>query len=265
MYRMMSGEKEQLIKRLGVYYRQHMSGQNRRKEMLAILVLLDRSVDGTSESAQIGQDFGVENSLKLCIIKNDEFKESDHPRDENGQFTEGGGSESENNGNKRNKKRPEWQGKISSESEDLRPLDPKIAYNNYNFSAEKEEYEKIYPEEIVEKYKHNARNRAQYKESWQSYNMDEVIRNLIPNPQMTAPTKTGKISFCSKETRLTVCYDLNEDYFTIIDEAVQGDGRYRKIDGSSSLNKKLPNGRIVGRPPEERKRITHFRRRRNAE
>lgn len=38
-----------------------MSGQNRRKEMLAILVLLDRSADETSETAQIGQDFEVEN------------------------------------------------------------------------------------------------------------------------------------------------------------------------------------------------------------
>lgn len=77
---------------------------------------------------------------------------------------------------------------------------------------------------------------------------------------MTAPTKTGKEIFCSKETSLTVCYDLNEDYFTVVDEAVDGDGRYRKIDGSSPLNKKLPNGRIVGRSPDERKRITHFRR-----
>lgn len=72
-----------------------MNGQNRRKEMLAILVLLDRSADETSETAQIGQDFEVEKPEDVCIIKNDEFNESDHPRDENGQFTDGGGNISE--------------------------------------------------------------------------------------------------------------------------------------------------------------------------
>lgn len=93
----LQGEKERLIKRLGVYYRQHMSGQNRRKEMLAILFLLDRSADETSETAQIGQDFEVEKPENVCIIKSDEFSESDHPRDENGQFTDGSGSSSKSN------------------------------------------------------------------------------------------------------------------------------------------------------------------------
>ena len=260
MYQMMQGERERLIKRLGVYYRQHMSGQNRRKEMLAILVLLDRSADETSETAQIGQDFEVEKPENVCIIKSDEFSESDHPRDENGQFTDGGGSESGKKGNSKKKSKPERQGKISSESEDLRPLDPNIAYNSYDFGAEKEEFERTYPQKTVEKSKFDARKRAQYRDGWQSYDMDDVIKNLIPNPQMTAPTKTGKVTFCSKETRLIVCYDLNEDYFTVVDETIGGDGRYRKIDGSSPLNKKLPNGRTVGRSPDERKRITHFRR-----
>ena len=260
MYQMMQGEKERLIKRLGVYYRQHMSGQNRRKEMLAILVLLDRSADETSETAQIGQDFEVEKPENVCIIKNDEFNESDHPRDENGQFTDGSGSSSGKKGNRKEKSKPAWQGRISSESEGLRPLDPNIAYNSYDFNAEKEEYEKMYPEDVKEKNRYYAKDRAQYRDGWQSYDMDEVIKNLIPNPQMTAPTDTGKMTFCSKETSLTVCYDLNEDYFTVVDETITGKGKYKKIDGSSPLNKELPNGRTVGRPPDERKRITHFRR-----
>lgn len=259
MYQMMQGEKERLIKRLGVYYRQHMSGQNRRKEMLAILVLLDRSADETSETAQIGQDFEVEKPDNVCIIKNDEFNESDHPRDENGQFTDGESS-SGKKGNRKEKSKPAWQGRISSESKGLRPLDPNIAYNSYDFNAEKEEYEKMYPEDVKEKNRYYAKDRAQYRDGWQSYDMDEVIKNLIPNPQMTAPTDTGKITFCSKETSLTVCYDLNEDYFTVVDETITGKGKYKKIDGSSPLNKELPNGRTVGRPPDERKRITHFRR-----
>lgn len=236
-----------------------MSGQNRRKEMLAILVLLDRSADETSETAQIGQDFEVEKPENVCIIKNDEFNESDHPRDENGKFTDGESS-SGKKGNRKEKSKPAWQGRISSESKGLRPLDPNIAYNSYDFSAEKEEFERTYPQKTVEKSKFDARKRAQYRDGWQSYDMDDVIKNLIPNPQMTAPTKTGKVTFCSKETLLTVCYDLNEDYFTVIDETIRSKGRYRKIDGSSPLNKKLPNGRTVGRPPDERKRITHFRR-----
>lgn len=236
-----------------------MSGQNHRKEMLAILVLLDRSADETSETAQIGQDFEVEKPENVCIIKNDEFNESDHPRDENGKFTDGESS-SGKKGNRKEKSKPAWQGRISSESKGLRPLDPNIAYNSYDFSAEKEEFERTYPQKTVEKSKFDARKRAQYRDGWQSYDMDDVIKNLIPNPQMTAPTKTGKVTFCSKETLLTVCYDLNEDYFTVIDETIRSKGRYRKIDGSSPLNKKLPNGRTVGRPPDERKRITHFRR-----
>ena len=227
--------------------------------MLAILVLLDRSADETSETAQIGQDFEVEKPENVCIIKNDEFNESDHPRDENGKFTDGESS-SGKKGNRKEKSKPAWQGRISSESKGLRPLDPNIAYNSYDFSAEKEEFERTYPQKTVEKSKFDARKRAQYRDGWQSYDMDDVIKNLIPNPQMTAPTKTGKVTFCSKETLLTVCYDLNEDYFTVIDETIRSKGRYRKIDGSSPLNKKLPNGRTVGRPPDERKRITHFRR-----
>lgn len=152
-----------------------MSGQNRRKEMLAILVLLDRSADETSETAQIGQDFEVEKPENVFIIKNDEFNESDHPRDENGQFTDGSGSSSGKKGNRKEKSKPAWQGRISSESEGLRPLDPNIAYNSYDFSTEKEEYEKIYSEEVLSKNKKRAKNRAQYRDGWQSYDMDEVI------------------------------------------------------------------------------------------
>jgi hypothetical protein len=117
--------------------------------MLAILVLLDRSADETSETAQIGQDFEVEKPENACIIKNDEFNESDHPRDENGKFTDGSGSSSGKKGNRKEKSKPAWQGRISSESEGLRPLDPNIAYNSYDFSTEKEEYEKIYSEEVL--------------------------------------------------------------------------------------------------------------------
>lgn len=233
-----------------------MSGQNRRKEMLAILVLLDRSADETSETAQIGQDFEVEKPENVCIIKNDEFNESDHPRDENGQFTDGSGSSSGKKGNRKEKSKPAWQGRISSESEGLRPLDPNIAYNSYDFSTEKEEYEKIYSEEVLSKNKKGQKTGRNIETAGRV----TIWMRLFPNPQMTAPTKTWKEIFCSKETSLTVCYDLNEDYFTVVDETIGGDGRYRKIDGSSPLNKKLPNGRTVGRPPDERKRITHFRR-----
>lgn len=72
MYQMMQGEKERLIKRLGVYYRQHMSGQNRRKEMLAILVLLDRSGTKISKTAQKIQLSDIEKSAKGGIIKSQE-------------------------------------------------------------------------------------------------------------------------------------------------------------------------------------------------
>lgn len=77
MYRMMSGEREQLIKQLGVYYKQHMSGQNRRKEMLAILVLLDRSGMKNSKTAQESPLFDIEKSTKGGIIKSPEQNQSD--------------------------------------------------------------------------------------------------------------------------------------------------------------------------------------------
>lgn len=91
---MKPGEKEDLIRRLRIYYNQHMSGIDRRKEMLAIIVLLEHSGMKISKPAQTGQDYEVENSEKSCIIVNDDFSESDHPRDENGQFIEGGGTNS---------------------------------------------------------------------------------------------------------------------------------------------------------------------------
>lgn len=69
MYHMKPGEKEELIKRLHFYYNQHMSGINRRKEMLAIIVLLERSGMKISKTAQIGQDYEVANSGKGGIIK----------------------------------------------------------------------------------------------------------------------------------------------------------------------------------------------------
>lgn len=47
--------------------------------------------------AQTGQHSDIENSDESGIINDDEFKESDHPRDENGQFTDGGGSSSSSN------------------------------------------------------------------------------------------------------------------------------------------------------------------------
>lgn len=71
MYHMKPGEKEELIKRLHFYYNQHMSGINRRKEMLAIIVLLEHSGMKISKTAQTGQDYEVASSQKSAIIYND--------------------------------------------------------------------------------------------------------------------------------------------------------------------------------------------------
>lgn len=47
-----------------------------------------------SKTAQTGQDYEVANSEKSYVIDNDSYNGTDHPRDENGQFTEGGGTNS---------------------------------------------------------------------------------------------------------------------------------------------------------------------------
>lgn len=263
MYQMMQGERERLIKRLGVYYRQHMSGQNRRKEMLAILVLLDRSTDETSETAQIGQDFEVEKHENVCIIKNDEFNESDHPRDENGQFTDGSGnisgepSLSESASSNENTPSPESTLRIPGS----RPINSDIIYNSYDFSNEKEEYSKMYPAEIRSKKAYNAENRARYRNNWAYQDMDKAIKDILPNPLVAPPNINGKIVFFSNETTKTVCFDLFGDYFTIIDTAIAGEASYLDINGNQVLNFVKPNGRISGRPKSDRRKITHFNRR----
>ncbi len=137
-----------------------------------------------------------------------------------------------------------------------------MSYNDYDFSDEKKEYEVSYSEEIRKKYAAIARKRAQeHGDNWAEEDMDATIRTLLPNPQMTPPTIKGKEVFCSKNTSLTICYDLHGDYFTVMDEKLHGADKYRDINGNSVLNYKTSSGKIRGRDPDERKRITHFKRR----
>lgn len=228
----------------------------RRARMLERKITKKDGYDYTEKTALKGQLSDVANSDECGIINNDEFNESDHPRDENGQFTDGGSSSGVKS-SKKNNSAP----KLSSESEDLRPLKNDVAYNDYDFESEKEEYEKIYPESVRQKNERSAERRAQFMDGWEAHNMDEVIKKLIPNPQLTPPTKTGKEIFCSKETSLTVCYDLHKDYYTVIDESIYGKDRYRDIEGKSILNYTNERGKQSGRSRDERNRISHFKRR----
>lgn len=119
----------------------------------------------------------------------------------------------------------------------------------------------MYPAEIRSKKAYNAENRARYRNNWASQDMDKAIKEILPNPLVAPPNINGKIVFFSNETTKTVCFDLLGDYFTIIDTAIAGEASYLDINGNQVLNFVKPNGRISGRQKSDRRKITHFNRR----
>jgi 8-oxo-dGTP pyrophosphatase MutT (NUDIX family) len=144
-----------------------------------------------------------------------------------------------------------------------RPLREGIRYNDYDFADEIAEYESSYPDDKRAEARMSSEERAkQYKAGWAEEDMDEAIHNVLDHPVMAPPNQKGKTVFRSKETSLTVCYDLHSDYFTVIDESNTGRDRYRDIYGKSVLYKKGPDGKKTVRPKGEHMRITHFNRRR---
>lgn len=208
--------------------------------------------------AQTGQLSDIENSDESGIINNDrDFDESKHPRNENGQFTDGGGSSSSKNSSNESNSSQE----PTARTQTPHPIKPDFVYNDYDFSDEREEYEKTFPLSEREKAAYNAQRRAQYRSNWESHDMDEAIKKILPNPLVAPPNVKGKVEFSSGETTKTVCFDLHEDYFTIVDKSIKGAGRYLDINGNSTLNYVKSNGKMSGRSKQDRRKITHFNRR----
>lgn len=148
----------------------------------------------------------------------------------------------------------------------LRPLKEGLKYTDYDFSDEMIEFESMYSAEEREKARRNSERRSKHREGWAHEDLDEAIHGLLKSPKSSPPTPTGKIEFSSDETPITICHDLHSDYFTVIDKSAKGEDRYRDIHGKSVLNKTVKRGSrtvTVGRPKDERRRITHFNRRRN--
>ncbi len=104
--------------------------------------------------------------------------------------------------------------------------------------------------------RNGATRAAMYSHNWQTVSLSEKV-NHYGLDIISAVDSKGKITYSSDKSTIKIIYDVNGNYFRIMDTAVYGRGAYLDADGKSALNKTI-DGKTIGRSRDEFQRVTHF-------
>ncbi|MGN1118966.1 MAG: minor capsid protein, partial [Oscillospiraceae bacterium] len=97
---------------------------------------------------------------------------------------------------------------------------------------------------------------AEFSKNWQTLSLSEKV-SFYGLDLVSPVTPTGKVIYSSDKSPIRIVYDVNGNYFRIVDTTVSGKGKNLGADGKSALNKTV-NGKTTGRSRDEFQQVTHF-------
>lgn len=101
-----------------------------------------------------------------------------------------------------------------------------------------------------------------HSHNWVSADLKSTIDRFAGVNPIVSRTHSGKIIYKNRNSGIEVIYDLEGDYFRILDPSISGQRKYLDLDGKVPTNKTLPNGKQTGRTKAEYNEVTHFKVRR---
>ena len=111
--------------------------------------------------------------------------------------------------------------------------------------------------ELAKKITSGMKRSFQYKEHWQSVNINSFVEKFTPNPIISV--KLGKLYFTSQDGKMAIIADLGGTYCRLADITNPAKPFYLDINGKDPRNYTDSNGKQHGRSKENRQEITHFR------
>lgn len=106
--------------------------------------------------------------------------------------------------------------------------------------------------------KTGADRASKYSSSWSDGSVKEAVENIAPDssPQVT---DTGKIIYSNPDTNQEVVYDIDGNYYRIIDNNITGKRNALDINGNPVPNNIiLENGKQLGLSQSQYNSMTHF-------